>query len=133
MLARALPFPLALAALACDLAGNHRLALVALFGAIPAAFAFALDCYGDALETRSGGLKPFVAAAALLLLLLSAALRSPAVVGGVPQLAVSSIVLCLLLYSGQGLAFLLAVKPRPQIEPRMVAAEEAAESDSLAA
>jgi hypothetical protein len=107
MLSRALPAPLAFTALAADLAGNHGLAAAALLGAIPAAFAFALACYGDALEARCGGARPLAAAGGLLLLVLSAALRSPAVVGGVPRLAVSAIVLCLILYAGQALAFLL--------------------------
>jgi hypothetical protein len=132
MARRVLPAALALAALAGDLSGHHALALVALLCAIPAAFALTLDCYGDALEARCGGVRPLVAGAALLSLLLSAALRSPAVVGGVPQLAVSAIVLCLLLYSGQALAFLLALEA-PSGSVRMGRMEQqAAEADSLA-
>jgi hypothetical protein len=48
MLRRALPALLALSALVADLTGSHGAALVLLLGAIPAAFAFTLDCYGDA-------------------------------------------------------------------------------------
>jgi hypothetical protein len=110
MARRVLPAALALAALAGDLSGHHVFALVALLGAIPAAFALTLECYGDALEARCGGVRPLIAGAGMLSLLLSAALRSPAVVGGVPQLAVSAIVFCLLLYAGQALAFLLALE-----------------------
>ena len=46
------------------------------------------------------------------LLVLSAALRSPAVVGGVPQLAVSALVLCLVLYTAAVVGALLT-PPRP--------------------
>jgi hypothetical protein len=98
MARRALPATLALAALVSDLAGSHGLALTFLLFAIPAAFALALACYGDALEGRCGGLRPLLAGLAGLLLVVSAALRSPAVVGGVPQLAVSAAVLSLALY-----------------------------------
>jgi hypothetical protein len=100
MARRALPALLALIALLADLSGDHGVALGFVLLAIPAAFALALECYGDALEARCGGLRPLVAACGLALLVLSAALRSPAVVGGVPRLAVSAVVLCLLLYAG---------------------------------
>jgi len=99
MARRVLPALLALIALLADLSGNHALALGFVLASIPAAFVLALECYGDALEARCGGLRPLLAGSALALLVLSAALRSPAVVGGVPRLAVSSIVLCLLLYA----------------------------------
>jgi hypothetical protein len=98
MARRAFPAVLALAAVVSDLAGSHGLALALLLFAIPAAFALALVCYGDALEARCGGLRPVLAGLAALLLVVSAALRSPAVVGGVPQLAVSAAVLSLALY-----------------------------------
>jgi hypothetical protein len=120
MARRALPALLALIALLADLSGSHGLALGFVLAAIPAAFALALECYGDALEARCGGLRPLVAAGGLVLLVLSAALRSPAVVGGVPRLAVSAVVLCLLLYAGALVGALLAA-PRP---PVAVAAEE---------
>ena len=60
---------------------------------------FALDCYGDVLESRCSGVRPTLAGLSLLLLVLSAALRSPAVIGGVPKFAVSALVLVLLLYA----------------------------------
>jgi hypothetical protein len=100
MARRALPALLALIALFADLSGGHGVALAFVLAAIPAAFVLTLDCYGDALEARCGGLRPLAAAAGLVLLVLSAALRSPAVVGGVPRLAVSAVVLSLLLYAG---------------------------------
>jgi hypothetical protein len=95
---RTLPAVLAFGAVIADLAGSHGVALALTLGAVPAAFALALECYGDALEARCGLVRPLTAAAALVLLVFSAALRSPAVVGGVPQLAVSTLVLTVLLY-----------------------------------
>ena len=127
MARRALPALLALIALFADLSGSHGLALGLVLAAIPAAFALALECYGDALEARCGGLRPLVAAGGLVLLVLSAALRSPAVVGGVPRLAVSAVVLCLLLYAGALVGALLAAQP-----PVAVPAEEP-EPERLAA
>jgi hypothetical protein len=111
MARRALPALLALIALFADLSGSHGVALVFLLGSIPAAFVLALDCYGDALAARCGGMRPAVAGVGLALLVLSAALRSPAVVGGVPRLAVSAIVLCLLLYAGTLVAALYTPQP----------------------
>ena len=119
MARRALPALLALIAFVADLSGSHGVALAFLLASIPAAFAVALECYGDALAARCGGLRPLAAAGGLALLVLSAALRSPAVVGGVPRLAVSAIVLALLLYAGALLGALLA--PRPA---RIVVEEE---------
>jgi len=116
MARRALPALLALIALLADLSGDHGVALGFVLAAIPAAFALALECYGDTLEARCGGVRPLVAAGGLVLLVLSAALRSPAVVGGVPRLAISAIVLCLLLYAGALLAALFA-SPQPVTVP----------------
>ena len=95
---RLLPALLALGALLSDAGGSHGLALALLLFAIPAAFVLALDCYGDLLESQCSGLRPALAGLSLLLLVLSAALRSPAVIGGVPKFAVSALVLVLLLY-----------------------------------
>ena len=89
---------LVLAALLSDAGGAHGLALAFLLFAIPAAFTLALDCYGDLLESRCSGVRPALAGLSLFLLVLSAALRSPAVIGGVPKFAVSALVLVLLLY-----------------------------------
>jgi hypothetical protein len=96
---RLLPALLVVSALLADAGGAHGLALGFLLVGIPAAFALVLECYGDVLEARSGGLRPLLAGLSLVLLVLSAALRSPAVIGGVPKLAVSVLVLALLLYS----------------------------------
>jgi hypothetical protein len=96
---RLLPAVLVLAALLSDSSGAHRLALAFLLAGIPAAFVLALDCYGDVLEARCGSTRPILAGLALVLLVLSAALRSPAVIGGVPKLAVSALVITLVLYA----------------------------------
>jgi hypothetical protein len=99
VLRRVLPAVLVFAALLCDVAGGHGIALAFLLVAIPAAFALALDCYGDVLESRCSGFRPILAGLAVFLLVLSAALRSPAVVGGVPQFAVSALAFVLCLYA----------------------------------
>jgi hypothetical protein len=107
---RALPALLALIALCADLSGSHGLALAFVLAAIPAAFVLMLECYGDALDARCGGLRPLFAAGGLGLLVLSAALRSPAVVGGVPRLAVSAVVFCLLMYGAALVGALFTVQ-----------------------
>jgi hypothetical protein len=98
MFRRLLPALFVLAALLADTGGSHGLAFVFLLLGIPAGFAFALDCYGEALESRSSRARPILAGASLLLLVLSAALHSPAVIGGVPKVGISALVLVLLLY-----------------------------------
>jgi hypothetical protein len=111
MARRVLPAVLVLAALLSDLGQSHGVALGLLLVAIPTSFVVALDCYGDALEARCGGIRPLLAGLALVLLVLSAALRSPAVVGGVPQLAVSALVLTLVLYATIALSALVPARP----------------------
>lgn len=116
MIRRALPAGLVLAALVADAAGRHGVALAVVLCAIPAAAAKALSWYGDALEARCGGVRPLLAGLAALLVVFSAALRSPAVVGGTPQLALSALVCCLLLYAAiaaASLAPLLAERALP--------------------
>ena len=127
MARRALPALLALIALLADLSGDHGLALGFVLAAIPAAFVLALECYGDTLEARCGGVRPLVAAGGLVLLVLSAALRSPAVVGGVPRLAITAVVASLLLYIGALLGALFAAPKRAvvsadELEPERLAA-----------
>jgi hypothetical protein len=111
---RVLPSLLIFAALLADSSGNHGVALAFVLLAIPAAFALGLACFGDALEGRCGLPRPVLAGLSVALLVLSAALRSPAVVGGVPQFAVSSLALALLLYGALALG---AVLPRGRTVP----------------
>jgi hypothetical protein len=111
---RVLPAILVLGALLSDLAGTHGLALAFLLMGIPAAFVLALDCYGDALEARCSGLRPLSAGVSVFLLVLSAALRSPAVVGGVPQFAVSALVITLVLYAAISVGALLPSRALPE-------------------
>jgi hypothetical protein len=112
---RFLPALLVLAALLADTSGSHGLALAFLLVGIPAGFMLALDCYGDALEAQCSGWLPALAGLSLFLLVLSAALRSPAVVGGVPAAAISALVLALLLYGAVAIgAFLPAPRPVPE-------------------
>jgi len=107
MIRGTLPALLGFGAFIADVVGSHGVALTLVLLAIPAAFAFALDAYGDVLEAQCGGFKPLAAATALVVLVFSAALRSPAVVGGVPQLAVSALVIALLLYASVAASALL--------------------------
>ena len=51
---------------------------------------------------------------ALLLLVLSAALRSPAVIGGVPKFAVSALVITLVLYAAISVGALLPGRALPE-------------------
>ena len=111
---RLLPVLLVLAALLSDFGGAHGLALALLLVAIPAAFALALDCYGDLVESRCSAVRPALAALSLLLLLLSAALRSPAVIGGVPKFAVSALVVTLVLYAAISVGALLPGRAFPE-------------------
>jgi hypothetical protein len=131
MARRAVPAALAFLAFDADLAGRHELALAGLLVGIPFAFAVMLECYGDALEARCGAARPALAAGALVLLVLSAALRSPAVVGGVPRLAVSAIVGCLLLYAAVALGVVLGASHRPAAR-RASRARDVAEPESFA-
>jgi hypothetical protein len=122
---RALPTALALGAFVSDVAGAHAFALVALVAAIPAAFVLMLDCYGDLLAARCGPLRPFAAAAGLVLIVFSTSLRSPAVVGGVPRIAVSSLGFAVLLSAVAVASSLMpaAVRRRPRAQPRPAAGE----------
>jgi hypothetical protein len=114
MARRALPALLVFAALVFDLGGDHGLALALVLTAVPAAFMLALDCYGDLLEARCGGARPLLAGLGVPLLVLSAALRSPAVVGGVPQFAVSALVITLVLYGAMSVGALWPSRAVPE-------------------
>jgi len=120
MARRALPALLALSALVADLGGAHELARIVLFVAIPASFALVVACYGHRVETRTGGGRVVVAGLGLFLLVLSAAVRSPALVGGVPRIAITAVVLApfACLY-----ASLRTVRTR-RVVPQAVAADE---------
>jgi hypothetical protein len=131
MARRPLPAALAFVALVADLTGAHGFALAILLAAIPAAFVLTLDCFADTLYERCSLARPLVAGAGLVLLVLSASLRSPAVVGGVPRLAVSAIVLTLMLYAGLATSVLVVAARRPAA--RLVEGDRTAEHDRLAA
>jgi hypothetical protein len=114
MARRFLPAFLVATALLLDFGGSHGVALAFVLFAIPASFVLALDCYGDRLEERCGGIRPILAGLSVLLLVLSAALRSPAVVGGTPQFAVSALVFTLFLYAAVAVGALTA-RPAPVV------------------
>jgi hypothetical protein len=119
---RAVPAALAFGALLADLSGHHTLALTGLVVAIPASFALMLDCYGDALAARRGLFRPLSAAFGLLLIVLSAALRSPAVVGGVPRVAVSALGLAAVLSVAAAVQSLAPARKR-RVERRAIASD----------
>jgi hypothetical protein len=114
MACRVLSALLVCAALLSDLGGSHGVALGFLLCAIPAAFVVALDCYGAVLESRCSRVRPILAGLSVFLLVLSASLRSPAVVGGVPQFAVSALVLTLVLYATISVGALLPGRAVPE-------------------
>jgi hypothetical protein len=90
---RAAPALLAFTAFLADLAGAHAFAAIVLLAAIPAGFALFVSCYGEAVECGAGLRRVVVAGSGLFLLLLSAAVRSPALVGGVPRIAITAVAL----------------------------------------
>jgi hypothetical protein len=130
MARRTFPAAFAFVALVADLSGAHGVALASLLAGIPAAFVLMLDCFGDALAARCTPRRPLVAAGGLVLLVLSATLRSPAVVGGVPQVAVSAIVLSLMLYAGLAVSVFVVFVRRAPLRP---AHAESTEPERLAA
>jgi hypothetical protein len=130
MARRPLPAALAFVAFVADLSGAHGVALVALLAAIPAAFVLTLDCFADSLQSRCTLARPIVAGSGLLLLVTSATLRSPAVVGGVPQIAVSAVAFSLVLYAALAIGVLVAAVRRAQAP---VARVDTVEAERLAA
>jgi hypothetical protein len=102
MARRAVPAFLALCAFLADVGGAHGFALLVLLAAIPAGFALVVSCYGDTVDTDSGLRRAIAAGLGLFLIVLSAALRSPAVVGGVPRIALTALALAPMpwLYAG---------------------------------
>jgi hypothetical protein len=88
-----------------DAAGAHQLAFYLLVLAVPTIAAAALIALGDAFEPGDprAVARAWVQAAALLLVLVSAAARAPSHGdGAAPRLAVSALVVCVVLYAGQG-------------------------------
>ena len=99
-----------------DAAGGHRLAFYLLVLAVPAISAAALGALGAAFEpagSRAVG-RAWVQTVALGLVLVSAAVRAPFHGDGVPRLAVSALVVCVLLYAAQA-----AVAVWPQARRRL--------------
>jgi hypothetical protein len=90
-----------LLAASADSYGTHALAFDALLGAVPFAAVAALASFGDFLDTRNDavlGIQSLLWGLAVVLLVLSCAMRS-ASVGGVPPLAISSLVACLVIFA----------------------------------
>jgi len=101
---------LVLLAAIADSYGAHALALDALLGAVPFAAVAALASFGGYLETRGDVVvawQSLLWGFAVVLLVLSCAMRSDSV-NGVPPLAVSSVVACLIVFA---IKSMLAVAP----------------------
>jgi hypothetical protein len=111
-----LPLSLALAALAADASGLHRLAFYIVLLAVVGAAAAAFTGTGDALAGNGSWLRAALPCLALVLLVLGSAVRANAAVGGhVPTLAISSVVLAVLAYVAPVLGWLVqpvALRPR---------------------
>ena len=109
------PIALVLLAGLGDAASAHRLAFYSLVLAVPAISVAALGTLASALDRgdpRAIG-RAWAQALALVLVLVSAAARAPAGAGGVPRLATSALVACLLLFACQGaLALVPALRRR---------------------
>jgi hypothetical protein len=101
-----------------DAAGGHRLAFYLLVVAVPAISAAALGALGAAFEPADSRAvaRAWLQTAALGLVLVSAAARAPFRGEGVPRLAISALVVCVLLYAAQG-----AVVAWPHVRRRLPA------------
>jgi hypothetical protein len=117
---RLLPLALALGALLADVAGLHRLASYVVLLAVVGAAAAAFVAVGAVLEGRGSWLQAGTTALALGLLLLGSVARGSAPVGGgVPTLALSTLVLAAVVYALPLLTWLLEPAiPKPRA-PRL--------------
>jgi hypothetical protein len=100
-----LPALLVVLAVAADSGGAHALALDALLGAVPFVAVSAITAFGDYLDARDDSvvaLQTVLWGLVLVLLVFSCAMRSDAI-GGVPPLAVSSLVAALALLVLKGI------------------------------
>jgi hypothetical protein len=108
---RLLPALLVAAAAIADASGAHGLARDALLGAVPLAAVEAIAACGTSLDRRTDGgarLQAILSSLVVALIVLSCAMRSGSV-QGVPQLAVSAVLISLALL---GLKALLALAPQ---------------------
>jgi len=107
------PLTLALAAVAADGAGLHRVAFYLVLAAIPAAAGAALGAAADLVVGRPVLARTACTVAALVLLVMSSAVRANAAVGSaLPPLALSALIGCLGAYALLGVVWLLWA-PRP--------------------
>jgi hypothetical protein len=107
------PLTLALAAVAADGAGLHRVAFYLVLLAIPAAAGAALGAAADLAVGRPVLARTACTVSALVLLVMSSAVRANAAVGSaLPPLALSALVGCLGAYALLGVVWLLWA-PRP--------------------
>ena len=109
MARQAIPVGLVVAAAAADGAGAHELAFYALLLAVPAVAVVALDAFGELLDGAHNHLHALLWTVVLALIVVGAAVRAPAVTeGAVPTLARSALLACLVIFSVQAVASLMA-------------------------
>lgn len=115
------PLALALAALAADAGGLHRLASYCVLLAVVAAAAAAFVAAGDLVAGRGSVLCAGTSAVSLVLLVVGSAARATAPLGArVPTLALSTLVLAAIVYALPLLSWVLApAVPRPRSRPRL--------------
>jgi hypothetical protein len=113
---RLLPLALALGALGADAAGLDRTASYLVLLAVVGAAAAAFVGVGDALAGHASWLPAVSSGLALALLVLGSAVRgSAAIGGGVPVLAMSTLVMAALVYSLPVLGWVFEpLAPRPR-------------------
>jgi hypothetical protein len=114
---RLLPLSLALAALAADASGLHRLASYLVLLAVVGAAAAAFVGVGEWIEGKGGLVRAGTTTLALVLLLLGSAVREAAPTGShVPTLALSTLVLAVLAYTFPLTSWLRGPLAVPRVE-----------------
>jgi len=120
---RLLPLSLALGALAADAVGLHRAAFYLVLLAIVGAAAAAFVAVGDYLAGHGSVVAAVSSGLALVVLLVGSAFRSAAPIGGgIPVLAISTLVMAAVLYTLPLWGWLFApLVPKPAASSRLTA------------
>jgi hypothetical protein len=122
MLARVAAVALTLGAALADSGGAHHAAFYLLLGAVPAAAVAALASLGDLVDAGfplrvSQVVQTLLSLLVTVLVVVTTAARSTSLLSGhVPQVAVSALIGCLVLYGLQ--AIVAAIGDRPRRVPR---------------
>src|SRR4051812_27150049 len=127
MLARAAAIALTLGAALADSGGAHTAAFYLLLGAVPAASVAALAALGDLVEAGypprpSEVVQTLLSLLVTVLVVVTTAARSTALLSGhVPQVAVSALVGCIVLFAVQGVVAAYADLHRRRVPKRIPA------------